>query len=166
VATRAGQKHAASDTNTSSATMDVSVTISREPDFTSTLSSSLPTPQAPPIPIAVADFDYFDTSGEPTNQKAEHQARLQAFAAAGADVLADHDELRFVVLERGRVERQVVVGLVVLVRNLFRVAVPVLELLLVRRDQLGEHPGEGVDLVAAQLGTRSEAGRFPGEHAL
>jgi hypothetical protein len=35
-----------------------------------------------PIPIAVADFDYFDTSGEPTNQQAEHQARLQAFADA------------------------------------------------------------------------------------
>jgi hypothetical protein len=38
--------------------------------------------KAPPIPIAVADFDYFDTSGEPTNQQAEHQARLQAFADA------------------------------------------------------------------------------------
>src|SRR5258707_15066392 len=38
--------------------------------------------KVPPIPIAVADFDYFDTSGEPTNQQAEHQARLQAFAAA------------------------------------------------------------------------------------
>ena len=38
--------------------------------------------KAPPIPIAVADFDYFDTSGEPTNQRAEHQARLQAFADA------------------------------------------------------------------------------------
>ena len=38
--------------------------------------------KAPPIPIAVADFDYFDTSGEPTNQQAEHQARLKAFADA------------------------------------------------------------------------------------
>jgi hypothetical protein len=38
--------------------------------------------KAPPIPIAVADFDYFDTSGEPTNQQAEHQARLQAFTNA------------------------------------------------------------------------------------
>jgi len=33
--------------------------------------------KAPPIPIAVADFDYFDTSGEPTNQQAEHQARCR-----------------------------------------------------------------------------------------
>ena len=38
--------------------------------------------KAPPIPIAVADFDYFDTSGEPTNQQAEHQVRLQAFVSA------------------------------------------------------------------------------------
>ncbi len=38
--------------------------------------------KTPPIPIAVADFDYFDTSGEPTNQQAEHQARLRAFADA------------------------------------------------------------------------------------
>ena len=38
--------------------------------------------KTPPIPIAVADFDYFDTSGEPANQQAEHQARLQALASA------------------------------------------------------------------------------------
>jgi hypothetical protein len=38
--------------------------------------------KAPPISIAVADFDYTDTSGEPIDQQAEHQARLQAFVGA------------------------------------------------------------------------------------
>jgi Tol biopolymer transport system component len=33
-----------------------------------------------PIPIAVADFDYADTSGEARDQRAEHAARLAAFA--------------------------------------------------------------------------------------
>jgi len=37
---------------------------------------------APPraIPIAVAEFDYRDTSGEVRNQEAEHAARLRRFA--------------------------------------------------------------------------------------
>ncbi|MFZ2156091.1 MAG: DUF2380 domain-containing protein [Bradyrhizobium sp.] len=38
--------------------------------------------RARPIPIAVADFDYIDTSGEPTDQRAKHLARLQAFVSA------------------------------------------------------------------------------------
>jgi hypothetical protein len=33
------------------------------------------------IPIAVIDFDYGDTSGEPRDQAAEHLARLQDFTA-------------------------------------------------------------------------------------
>jgi hypothetical protein len=33
-----------------------------------------------PIPIAVAEFDYRDTSGETRDQRAEHAARLEAFA--------------------------------------------------------------------------------------
>ena len=33
------------------------------------------------IPIAVIDFDFSDTSGEPRNQTAEHRARLKDFAA-------------------------------------------------------------------------------------
>jgi hypothetical protein len=37
---------------------------------------------------------------------------------------------------------------------------------LVRGDQLGEHPRERVDLVAAKLGPRSQAGRLFGEDAL
>jgi uncharacterized protein DUF2380 len=33
-----------------------------------------------PIPIAVAEFDYNDTSGEPEDQRAKHAAQLQSFA--------------------------------------------------------------------------------------
>src|SRR6185436_4150979 len=51
VARRAGQKQAAIDTTTRSATIDIRVTGSRVPVWTSTLSSSLPTPSAPPMPI-------------------------------------------------------------------------------------------------------------------
>ena len=36
----------------------------------------------PPIPVAVIDFDYTDTSGEPRDQTAEHAARLAAFVKA------------------------------------------------------------------------------------
>ena len=49
------------------------------------------------------------------------------------------------------------------------VAVPVLLLLglaLVRGDQLGQHPGERVDLVLAQLGAGGGGGRLSGEDAL
>lgn len=35
---------------------------------------------AAPLTIAVADFDYIDTSGEMKNQKAEHEARVAKFA--------------------------------------------------------------------------------------
>ncbi len=35
---------------------------------------------AEPIPIAVAEFDYIDTSGEPEDQRAKHAAQLQSFA--------------------------------------------------------------------------------------
>jgi hypothetical protein len=36
--------------------------------------------QAAPLTIAVADFDYIDTSGEVRDQRAEHQARMAQFA--------------------------------------------------------------------------------------
>ncbi len=36
----------------------------------------------PPIPVAVIDFDYTDTSGEPRDQTAQHAARLAAFVNA------------------------------------------------------------------------------------
>ena len=45
---------------------------------------------ARPIGIEIEDFMYLDTSGEPTNQAAVHQARLEAFMAAlRHDVTAD-----------------------------------------------------------------------------
>ena len=46
------------------------------------------------------------------------------------------------------------------------VAVPVLRFVLVPGDQLGQHPGERVDLVAAQLRSRREPGRAVRQHAL
>jgi hypothetical protein len=36
-------------------------------------------PSATPLTVAVADFDYIDTSGEVRDQRAEHQARMQHF---------------------------------------------------------------------------------------
>jgi len=35
---------------------------------------------AEPIPVAVAEFDYTDTSGEPQDQQAKHEALLRSFA--------------------------------------------------------------------------------------
>ncbi len=67
------------------------------------------------------------------------------------------------------VELQLVVGLVVFVGRLVGVAVAVsvsVLRLLDGRDQLGEHPGERVHLMTAQLGAGGEAGRALGEHAL
>ncbi|WP_316234593.1 DUF2380 domain-containing protein [Bradyrhizobium sp. SZCCHNR1020] len=48
-------------------------------------------PQSAPVPaVVVGDFSYLDTSGEPTDQSAVHQRRLQAFIAAlHRDVAAD-----------------------------------------------------------------------------
>jgi hypothetical protein len=46
------------------------------------------------------------------------------------------------------------------------VAVAVLGLVLVARDQLGEHAGERIDLVAAELGSGREARRVVGQDAL
>lgn len=44
----------------------------------------------PPVAIAVEDFSYLDTSGEPTDQAAAHQQRLGAFMTAlRADIEAD-----------------------------------------------------------------------------
>jgi hypothetical protein len=39
-------------------------------------------------PVVVADFDYSDTSGEVTDQRAEHAARVKAFAGLLRDRLA------------------------------------------------------------------------------
>jgi len=47
-------------------------------------------PAAAPITIAVADFDYTDTSGEAIDQQAAHQSRLKAFTGSiRADLARD-----------------------------------------------------------------------------
>ena len=56
-------------------------------------------PAAAPIAVAVADFDYFDTSGEVVDQSAEHRARVASFAALLRDNLAAQDGYRVVRLE-------------------------------------------------------------------
>lgn len=40
------------------------------------------------IPVAVADFDYYDTSGEPTDQQAEHARRMAGFVTILRERLA------------------------------------------------------------------------------
>src|SRR5215471_13476316 len=45
-------------------------------------SPSLAAPPTQGVGVAIQDFTYFDTSGEPTDQTAAHQRRLQAFMAA------------------------------------------------------------------------------------
>lgn len=42
------------------------------------------------IPVAVADFDYQDTSGEAKDQRAQHQERVQAFGRLLRQRLAAH----------------------------------------------------------------------------
>jgi hypothetical protein len=44
--------------------------------------------RAAPVKIAVADFDYQDSSGELRNQQAAHDAQLQALKAAIIDAVA------------------------------------------------------------------------------
>ena len=56
-------------------------------------------PAAAPIAVAVADFDYFDTSGEVVDQSAEHRARVASFAALLRDNLAGLGDYRVVTIE-------------------------------------------------------------------
>jgi hypothetical protein len=49
---------------------------------------------AVPMAVAVADFDYVDTSGEATDQSAEHRARVASFAALLRDNIADQGNYR------------------------------------------------------------------------
>jgi hypothetical protein len=51
-----------------------------------------------PVAIAVADFDYVDTSGEVRDQHVEHAARLQTFMRAIRDDLAGSGQYRIVAL--------------------------------------------------------------------
>jgi Protein of unknown function (DUF2380) len=54
---------------------------------------------ATPIAVAVADFDYFDTSGEVADQSAEHRARVASFANLLRDNLAAQADYRVVTIE-------------------------------------------------------------------
>ena len=56
-------------------------------------------PAAAPIAVAVADFDYFDTSGEVVDQSAEHRARVASFAHLLRDHLAAQGDYRVVPIE-------------------------------------------------------------------
>ncbi len=56
-------------------------------------------PAAAPIAVAVADFDYFDTSGEVADQSAEHRTRVASFAALLRDNLAAEADYRVVPIE-------------------------------------------------------------------
>jgi hypothetical protein len=50
------------------------------------------------VPMAVADFDYVDTSGEVRDQRVEHEGRLQTFMRAIRDDLARSGQYRIVPL--------------------------------------------------------------------
>jgi Protein of unknown function (DUF2380) len=52
----------------------------------------------PPIAMAVAEFDYSDSSGEANDQRAAHRARLQAFASNIRTDLAHSGKYRIVTL--------------------------------------------------------------------
>jgi hypothetical protein len=54
---------------------------------------------AAPLAVAVADFDYFDTSGEVADQSAEHQVRVASFAQLLRDNLAAESGYRVVPIE-------------------------------------------------------------------
>ena len=56
-------------------------------------------PAAGPITVAVADFDYFDTSGEVIDQSAQHRARVASFANLLRDNLAAQGHYRVVPIE-------------------------------------------------------------------
>lgn len=63
---------------------------------------SFPSPRsdaAAPIAVAVADFDYFDTSGEIADQSAAHSARVASFATLLREDLAAQAGYRVVPIE-------------------------------------------------------------------
>src|SRR5262245_38060981 len=53
---------------------------------------------AEPVTLAVADFDYVDTSGEMSDQRAVHAARLQQFASSLREGLSANSRFRIVQL--------------------------------------------------------------------
>lgn len=54
-----------------------------------------------PIPLAVVDFDYYDTSGEARDQKAEHMSRLRDFMQSLRRDLEKDGAFRIVPLDCG-----------------------------------------------------------------
>lgn len=56
---------------------------------------------APLLSIAVIDFDYFDTSGEPRDQQAEHARRLRDFMSGLRRDLAETGKFRVISLDCG-----------------------------------------------------------------
>ena len=58
-----------------------------------------PAQAAAPLTIAVADFDYIDTSGEVKDQRAAHQARMAQFAELLRAKLGAEGEFRVIPIE-------------------------------------------------------------------
>ncbi|HET7887277.1 MAG TPA: DUF2380 domain-containing protein, partial [Bradyrhizobium sp.] len=58
-----------------------------------------PAQAAAPLTIAVADFDYIDTSGEVRDQRAAHQARMARFAELLRESLTAQGEFQVQPLE-------------------------------------------------------------------
>ncbi|WBJ98435.1 DUF2380 domain-containing protein [Methylocystis parvus] len=54
-----------------------------------------------PLSIAIVDFDYVDTSGEPRDQTADHARRLRDFMSALRRDLGRDDKFRVVALDCG-----------------------------------------------------------------
>lgn len=62
------------------------------------LALAVPVDAAEPLALAVADFDYTDTSGEAQDQKAAHAARLTQFVQSVREELAEGDTYRVIAL--------------------------------------------------------------------
>jgi uncharacterized protein DUF2380 len=54
---------------------------------------------AAPVTVAVADFDYVDTSGEVTDQSAEHRERVAGFAGLLRDIIGAKGDYRVLPLD-------------------------------------------------------------------
>ncbi|WP_102958685.1 DUF2380 domain-containing protein [Mangrovicella endophytica] len=66
------------------------------------IAATLPATAEPAMRIAVADFDYLDTSGEPGDQTKAHEKRVQSFNALLRETLAAEGAFALVTLECGK----------------------------------------------------------------
>ena len=118
-----------------------------------------------------------DAEGARGFHEAGRRDRLARRGRMAEPVAADRTRVRarvvlvlldlFVENVLGGILRRLVLVVRFSVDDLAAVAVSVrLRFLLVRRDQLGEHAGERIDLVAAQLGAGGEVRFLLGEHPL